>query len=74
MHFLVACYLILVLGVVCDDYFVPVLEVICERLDLSPDVAGATFMAAGELGGGLRRRRRRVCSLPPSAVFGPPVG
>ena len=33
--------------VICDDFFVPVLEIICETLDLKPDVAGATFMAAG---------------------------
>ena len=32
---------------VCDDYFVPALEVIVEKLGLSDDVAGATFMAAG---------------------------
>ena len=36
------------IAVVCDDYFVPSLEVICQRLDLSEDVAGATFMAAGK--------------------------
>nr|XP_056718222.1 sodium/potassium/calcium exchanger 3 [Euleptes europaea] len=35
------------LAIVCDDFFVPSLEKICERLDLSEDVAGATFMAAG---------------------------
>ncbi|GAA6225861.1 sodium/potassium/calcium exchanger 3-like [Lates japonicus] len=35
------------LALVCDDYFVPSLEKICERLQLSEDVAGATFMAAG---------------------------
>uniref|UniRef100_A0AAY4E616 Sodium/calcium exchanger membrane region domain-containing protein n=1 Tax=Denticeps clupeoides TaxID=299321 RepID=A0AAY4E616_9TELE len=35
------------LALVCDDYFVPSLEKICERLHLSEDVAGATFMAAG---------------------------
>ena len=35
------------LAVVCDDFFVPSLEVICEKLSLSEDVAGATFMAIG---------------------------
>lgn len=35
------------LAVVTDDYFVASLERICERLKLSEDVAGATFMAAG---------------------------
>uniref|UniRef100_A0AAR2JYT4 Sodium/calcium exchanger membrane region domain-containing protein n=1 Tax=Pygocentrus nattereri TaxID=42514 RepID=A0AAR2JYT4_PYGNA len=40
-------YMFYALAVVCDDYFVPSLEKICERLHLSEDVAGATFMAAG---------------------------
>ncbi|KAM4544590.1 sodium/potassium/calcium exchanger 3-like isoform 2-T2 [Odontesthes bonariensis] len=35
------------LALVCDDYFVPSLEKISENLQLSEDVAGATFMAAG---------------------------
>lgn len=35
------------LAIVTDDYFVVALEQICERLNLSEDVAGATFMAAG---------------------------
>ena len=37
----------LALAIVCDEYFVPALEVITEKLSLSDDVAGATFMAAG---------------------------
>merc|ERR1712203_1111532 len=47
IHFIIATYLIFALGNICDDYFVPVLEIICETLKLSDDVAGATFMAAG---------------------------
>jgi Ca2+/Na+ antiporter len=35
------------LAIVCDEFFVPSLEAISEKLDLSEDVAGATFMAAG---------------------------
>ena len=35
------------IAIVCDDYFVPALEKIVEKLELSDDVAGATFMAAG---------------------------
>lgn len=35
------------LAIVTDDYFVSALEQICEQLNLSEDVAGATFMAAG---------------------------
>lgn len=33
------------LAIVCDEFFVPALGVITERLDISEDVAGATFMA-----------------------------
>lgn len=47
LYFIIATYLIFALGNICDDYFVPVLEIICETLKLSDDVAGATFMAAG---------------------------
>lgn len=35
------------IAIICDDFFVPSLEAISERLNLSEDVAGATFMAAG---------------------------
>ncbi|EZA53280.1 Sodium/potassium/calcium exchanger [Ooceraea biroi] len=47
LHILVAIYTFLGLAIVCDDYFVSSLDRICEELRLSPDVAGATFMAAG---------------------------
>uniref|UniRef100_A0A7N6ARP5 Sodium/calcium exchanger membrane region domain-containing protein n=1 Tax=Anabas testudineus TaxID=64144 RepID=A0A7N6ARP5_ANATE len=47
LHVLCAVYMFCALALVCDDYFVPSLEKICERLHLSEDVAGATFMAAG---------------------------
>ncbi|XP_061767056.1 sodium/potassium/calcium exchanger 3-like [Nerophis ophidion] len=46
-HVLCAVYMFYALALVCDDYFVPSLDKICERLQLSEDVAGATFMAAG---------------------------
>lgn len=35
------------LAIVCDEFFVPSLDVLTEKLSLSDDVAGATFMAAG---------------------------
>jgi len=35
------------LAIVCDEFFQPALEKISEVLELSPDVAGATFLAAG---------------------------
>ena len=47
MHIIISTYLILALATICDDYFVPVLEMLCDSLHLSNDVAGATFMAAG---------------------------
>lgn len=33
--------------VVCDEFFVPALQVMCERLNVPDSVAGATVMAAG---------------------------
>uniref|UniRef100_H0WYU4 Solute carrier family 24 member 4 n=1 Tax=Otolemur garnettii TaxID=30611 RepID=H0WYU4_OTOGA len=47
LHILGALYMFYALAIVCDDFFVPSLEKICEKLRLSEDVAGATFMAAG---------------------------
>lgn len=44
---LVAVFTFLGLAIVCDDYFVASLDRICEELKLSPDIAGASFMAAG---------------------------
>ncbi|POM57731.1 Ca2 :Cation Antiporter (CaCA) Family, partial [Phytophthora palmivora] len=40
-------YIFVALAIICDDYFVSALEKISDALALSPDVAGATFMAAG---------------------------
>ncbi|KAM3918069.1 sodium/potassium/calcium exchanger 5-like [Leptodactylus fuscus] len=47
IHFLVILYMFLAVSIVCEEYFIPSLEVISERLGLSQDVAGATFMAVG---------------------------
>ncbi|KAG0413653.1 hypothetical protein HPB47_009209 [Ixodes persulcatus] len=46
VHVLAAVYMFLALSIICEDYFVPALEVICDALHIDPDVAGATFMAA----------------------------
>ena len=35
------------MAIVCDEYFVSSLDRLCEELQMSADVAGATFMAAG---------------------------
>jgi hypothetical protein len=40
-------YLFIGIAIVCDEVFVPALEIIAERNNLSADVAGATLMAAG---------------------------
>lgn len=46
VHVLAALYMFAALAVICEDYFVPSLEVICDVLHVDSDVAGATFMAA----------------------------
>jgi len=47
LHVFGLLYMFVAIAIVCDECFVPALEVITEVLELSPDVAGATFMAAG---------------------------
>lgn len=47
LHIILVAYMFLALAIVCDSYFVPSLEVLCNLLHLQTDVAGATFMAAG---------------------------
>ena len=40
-------YMFVALAIVCDEFFVPSLDVIIDVIGCSEDVAGATFMAAG---------------------------
>lgn len=40
-------YMFVALAIVCDEFFIPALDVITEKMEISEDVAGATFMAAG---------------------------
>lgn len=40
-------YMFVALAIVCDEFFVPSLEAFVDECDISMDVAGATFMAAG---------------------------
>ncbi|XP_064620799.1 sodium/potassium/calcium exchanger 2-like isoform X2 [Lineus longissimus] len=47
LHCVGMIYMFVALAIVCDEFFVPSLNVITEKLKLSEDVAGATFMAAG---------------------------
>lgn len=46
-HMMGMGYMFVALAIVCDEFFVPALDVIIERLAIRDDVAGATFMAAG---------------------------
>ena len=47
LHFMAALYIFGSLAYLCDIYFVPALEVLTDKLNLQPEVAGATFMAIG---------------------------
>lgn len=47
LHVIGMTYMFVALAIVCDEFFVPALEVISTKLEISDDVAGATFMAAG---------------------------
>ncbi|XP_074617599.1 sodium/potassium/calcium exchanger 4-like isoform X3 [Acropora palmata] len=47
VNFAAAFYMFWAIAIVCDDYFVPCLEIICDKMGLQSDVAGATFMALG---------------------------
>lgn len=47
LHTFGMIYMFIALAIVCDEFFVPALTVITEKLSISDDVAGATFMAAG---------------------------
>jgi len=47
IHLLLTLYTMMMICIVVDEYFVPSLEIIADRLNLSPDVAGATIMALG---------------------------
>lgn len=47
LHCIGILYMFYALALICDNYFVPSLDVLIEKFNIAPDVAGATFMAAG---------------------------
>lgn len=47
MWIVIVLYMFLGIAIVCDELFVPALEIIAEKAELSDDVSGATLMAAG---------------------------
>lgn len=46
-HILVSAYMFAAFAYICEDYFVPSLEIMSDAFHIQPDVAGATLMAAG---------------------------
>jgi len=47
LYIFILLYMFGGIAIVCDELFVPALEIIAEKWELSNDVAGATLMAAG---------------------------
>lgn len=47
IHIILIGYMLLGLNTVCDVYFCGALDMLVDRWNVKPDVAGATFMAAG---------------------------
>ena len=45
LHVIGVMYTFAGIAIVCDDFFVPALEVLVEKYKIEDDVAGATFMA-----------------------------
>ncbi|XP_017785377.1 PREDICTED: sodium/potassium/calcium exchanger 4-like isoform X2 [Nicrophorus vespilloides] len=45
LAFVIAIYCFSIIAIICDSYFLPCVERICEHLNLSQDVAAATFMS-----------------------------
>lgn len=46
LHCIMACYCFWLLAIICDEYFVPSIGLLCIKLNMKEDVAAATFMAA----------------------------
>ena len=53
-------YMFLGLAIICDDYFEPVLECLCEDLNLPQDVAGATFMVTDCLNVKISKKKKLI--------------
>jgi len=47
LHCIGIAYMVLGLNTVCDVYFAGAIDLLCDAWSLTPDVAGATWMAAG---------------------------
>lgn len=45
LHAFFGLYCFILTAFVCNDYLLPALDIICARLNISSDVAGATFLA-----------------------------
>ena len=51
-------YTFMGLAVVCDEFFVPALEIMIDKFEISEDVAGATLMAVSDAQPSARARAR----------------
>uniref|UniRef100_UPI0037E8EE47 sodium/potassium/calcium exchanger 2-like n=1 Tax=Semicossyphus pulcher TaxID=241346 RepID=UPI0037E8EE47 len=74
LHIIGMIYMFISLVIVCDEFFVPALGVITDKLAISDDVAGATFMAAGCSAPKLFAAVLRVFIPHGNMGFGLPVG
>jgi len=45
LHLFFGFYCFILTAFVCNDYLLPALDIICTQLNISSDVAGATFLA-----------------------------
>ncbi|XP_020283761.1 sodium/potassium/calcium exchanger 3-like [Pseudomyrmex gracilis] len=45
LHLVFGFYCFILTAFVCNDYLLPALDIICQRLNISVDIAGATFLA-----------------------------
>lgn len=47
VYFVLMCYIFIGFEVICDAFFVPALNLLCEKFHISKDFAGATLMGIG---------------------------
>ncbi len=74
LHIIGMMYMFISLAIVCDEFFVPALGMITDKLAISDDVAGAIFMAAGRSAPTLFTRTIGVFISPGIMGFGTIVG
>jgi len=71
---LIILYMFYVMSMVCDDFLIPAVNVICERYDIPDDVAGATLLAFACNGPELLTNSASIYIRDPSVGIGTIVG